>query len=121
MSSATEEHVREHKLGLLSLRHPVLSQPVTLEVHPDSRIALIQMSGACLEITGDVFEQYTENLMQLPSHPGPALGLKAVISIPRLLLVPSAPNSSSMRGFGELSITTSIGIPLDSISLEVPK
>lgn len=121
MSSRIAERAPEPKLGLLSLRHPVSSQPVTLEVQADNRTATIRMVGASLEITEDAFEQFMENLMQLPSHPGRALGLKAVISIPRLLPVPNALSSSSMRGLGELSITMSTEIQVGLTSLDLRK
>lgn len=117
MSSRIEERVQELKSGSLSLGTPGLSQQVMLEVQPDNRTVRILGLDVSLVITGDAYEQFMANLIALRLPPEKAFQLEAAIYIPRLLRVPNAQSSLSMRGLGELSITMSIEIPLDSISL----
>lgn len=112
MSSATEEPAREPRSALLSLDSRGSSQLVMLEVLPDSHTARIVLSDAKLEITGDVFERFMENLTRLRLPQEKALALEVAISIPRLRHVGSVQSSSSMQGLGELSITTAIEILL---------
>ena len=114
MLSATEEHARGRKLGLLSLETHESSQPVTLEVRQDS--LTVQMRDVSLVITGDAFARFMEKLMLLPSQLERGFPLKVQLSIPRLLPVENAQSSSSMRGLAELSITTHTAIRVELIS-----
>lgn len=111
MSSATEEPARERRSASSSLITAGSLVRATLELHPDR--AIVESPDVKLELTGDAFVQFTENLTPLRLPLEKVELPKIVIFLQRWRRAVNVRSSLSMPASNEWSIIMNIEIPLD--------
>jgi hypothetical protein len=104
MSSPIDQHVLEHKSGLLSPATPASSVQVMLDHLPDRLIVILP--GVRLELMGAALEQFMESLMQSPTLHVLDSPQNRPLSIQLYLPVATVQSLSSMPGLRELFTIT---------------